>query len=85
MGLINALKGLTPLAEVHVVKLKGMSKSRRMELFNRARVCLSLCSLRRKMLRLIWLLDCYKLTCGRTHARNVDARDPRPIECHRTV
>lgn len=53
MGLINALKGLTPLAEVHVVKLKGMSKSRRMELFNRARVCLSLCSLRRKMLRLI--------------------------------
>ncbi|OXG27991.1 hypothetical protein C348_05569 [Cryptococcus neoformans Gb118] len=42
MGLINALKGLTPLAEVHVVKLKGMSKSRRMELFNRARIVISL-------------------------------------------
>ncbi|ADV24407.1 hypothetical protein I305_05101 [Cryptococcus gattii E566] len=36
MGLINALKSLTPLAEIHVVTLSGMSKSRQMELFSRA-------------------------------------------------
>lgn len=53
MGLIDALKSLTPLAEVHVVKLNGMSKFKRIELLNRACVCFSLRSLRREMIRLI--------------------------------
>lgn len=53
MGLINALKSLTPLAEIHVVTLRGMSKSRQMELFSRAWVCLSLYSPRREIIGLI--------------------------------